>query len=66
MLFLSVLVLICQLATIDFVSGSSHSEAPGTARGPNTDLSDYYMFMTRRNNLALVMNIAGLSQSQGK
>lgn len=45
--------------------GSSHSEAPGTARGPSSDLTDLYMFMTSRDNVALVMNVNGLTQSQG-
>lgn len=39
-------------------------KAPGTARGPNTDLTDFYMFKTKRNNVAFVMNLAGLTQSQ--
>ena len=51
-------------ALVALVAGSSHSEAPGTARGPHTDLTDFYMFMTRRGNVALIANVAGLSQSQ--
>ena len=49
---------------VALVAASSHSEAPGTARGPHTDLTDFYMFLTARGNVALVVNVAGLSQSQ--
>jgi hypothetical protein len=59
---LSVLLVCCLLVSVTV--GSSHSEAPGTSRGPNTDLTDVYAFMTRRGNLGLVMNVAGLTQSQ--
>ena len=60
---LDVLLLLGYLSA--YVLASSHSEAPGTARGPSTDLTDLYMFQTRRNgNVALVMNVAGLIQSQ--
>jgi len=50
---------------IALARASSHSDAPGTARGPSTDLTDFYMFQTRRaGNVAFVMNVAGLIQSQ--
>ena len=39
-------------------------QAPGTARGPSSDLADLYMFKTQRNKVALVMNVNGLMQSQ--
>ena len=39
--------------------------AARAARGPSSDLTDLYMFMTSRDNVALVMNVNGLTQSQG-
>merc|ERR1739848_59591 len=47
---------------------SSHSEAPGTAKGPRADLTDVYAFKSRETGrgdyVALVMNVGGLQQSQ--
>merc|ERR1739848_783403 len=47
---------------------SSHSEAPGTAKGPRADLTDVYAFKSRKTGrgdyVALVMNVGVLQQSQ--
>ena len=61
--FLHVAALVC--IVLPRASGSSHSEAPGTARAPTTDLTDFYTFMTRRGNVAFVLNTRAFQQSQG-
>jgi hypothetical protein len=57
-------MLVVLFAFFACVLGSSHSEAPGTARHPHSDLTDFYMFNTQRGNVGIVMNVAGLIQSQ--
>ena len=46
------------------VESSSHSEAPGTASSPRSDIADYYLFNSyapgREDFVTMMMNVNGL------
>ena len=49
------------LGLVAFALASSHSEAPGTAKAPGADATDFYMFRSyepgRDNYVTFILNV---------
>jgi len=53
--------LVLLLGLVAFALASSHSEAPGTAKAPGADATDFYMFRSyepgRDNYVTFILNV---------
>ena len=62
-------LLLVVLAFVSYAHASSHSEAPGTAASPSSDLTDFYMFQCyepgRQNYTCFIMNANPLQEPYG-
>ena len=58
------------LALVACVFASSHSEAPGTAKIPQADVTDFYMFQSyetgREDYTVFIMNVQPLQSPIGE